>query len=120
MEHGILSWSFGDPTGWTVACVFFLALFSALYLTSLSGFSQLELDNDQSIFRYMLPKRTTRLPFHEVIHVREEPAYKGQWRLILTTESNGTYERALAFRTEVHKAGEFLRQQMVQSSSLQR
>ena len=54
------------------------------------------------------------LPFPEVTHVREESAYKGQWRLILTTESSGTYESALAFRSEVHKAGEFLRQQMVQ------
>ena len=163
MEHATLSWSFGDPTGWTVACIFFLlwscvtgvgfatiwyrllttryldqnqrpsrrasiifggviglGVFSALYFTSLSGFSQLELHNDQLTFRYILPERTTSLPIHEVIHVGEEPAYKGQWRLILTTESNGTYESALAFRTEVHKAGEFLRQQMVQPYSLRR
>jgi hypothetical protein len=163
MEHATLCWSFGDPTGWTVACVLFLlwsgvvgvgfysisyrllnmgsldqkerpnhrasvmlgvviglALFSALYFTSLSGFSQLDLHNDQLTFRYILPERTTSLPFHEVINVTEEPTYKGRWRLILTTESNGTYESALAFRTEVQNAGDFLRQQMVQPYSLQR
>lgn len=163
MEHATLSWSFGDPTGWTIACVLFLlwsgvvgvgfysisyrlltmgsldqkqlpsrrvsvilgtviglTVFSALYFASLSGFSQLDLYNDQLTFRYILPERTTSLPFHEVVNVQEEPAYKGRWRLILTTESSGTYESALAFRTEVHRAGDFLRQQMVQPYSLQR
>jgi len=162
MEHATLSWSFGDPTGWTVACVLFLlwsavvgvgfysisyrlarmgsldqeqrpsrrvsvilgvvaglAVFSALYLTSLRGFSQLDFRNGQLTVRYILPERTTVLPFHEVISVQEEPAYKGRWRLVLTTDSTVIYESALAFRTEVHKAGDFLRQQMVQPYSLQ-
>jgi|SRR5215467_716409 len=163
MEHATLTWSFGDPTGWTVACVLFLlwsgvigagfysisyrlirmgsldqgqrpsprisvilgvavalTVFAALYFTSLSGFSQLDLRNGQLTVRYILPERATTLPFHEVISVEEEPAYKGRWRLILTTESSGTYESALAFRTEVHKAGDFLRQEMVQPYSVQR
>jgi hypothetical protein len=162
MEHATLSWSFGDPTGWRVACVLFLlwssvvgvgfysisyrlltmgsldqhqrpsrrasvmlgaivglAVFAALYFTSLNGFSHLDLHADQLTFRYILPARTSSLPFHEVINVREEPGYKGRWRLILTTESSGNYESALAFRTEVHKAADFLRQQMMQPHSLQ-
>ena len=161
MEHATLTWSFGDPTGWTVACVLFLlwagvmgvgfysisyrlirmgsldqgqrpsrrisvtlgaavalTVFAALYSTSLGGFSQLDLRNGQLIVRYILPERTTTLPFHEVISVQEEPAYKGRWRLVLTTDSR-TYESALAFRGEVHKAGDFLRQQMIQPYSLQ-
>jgi len=153
MEHATQTWSFGDPTGWTVACVLFslwsgvvglgvygisyrlltmgsldqeqragrqtsvvlgtlvaLAVFFALHFTSLSGFSQLDLRDDQLTVRYILPERTTILPLSEVINVQEEAAYKGRWRLVFTTESSGTFEGALASRTNVRKAGDFLRQ----------
>jgi hypothetical protein len=97
-----------------------LAIFFALYVTSLSGFSQLDLRDGQLTFRYILPERTMVLPFSEVISVQEEPAYKGQWRLVLTTETSGTYESALATRTDVRRAGEFLRERMAQPYSLRR
>ena len=155
LEMVTMTWTFGDPIGWMVGCLFFgllslilgggvygvsyrltrmgsldessqasrrpsvvlgclmaIGIFSALYVTSLSGFSQLEFRNGHLTIQYMLPERTTVLPFLEVMHVQEEPAFKGQWRLVLTTETSGTYESVLASRTEVHKAGEFLRQQM--------
>lgn len=155
LEMVTMSWTFGDPIGWMVGCLFFglfslilgggvygisfrlarmgsldesrqasrrpsvvlgclmaIGIFSALYVTSLSGFSQLEFRNRHLTIQYMLPERTMMLPFIEVMRVQEEPAFKGQWRLVLTTETSGTYESVLASRTEVHKAGEFLRQQM--------
>jgi hypothetical protein len=163
MEHATLSWSFGDPTGWSVACVLFLlwsgvvgvgvysisyrflnmgsldqeqrpsrrtsvllgtvmglGIFSALYFTSLNGFSHLDLEDGQLTIRYILPERTTVLAFGEVINVQEEPAYKGRWRLVLSTETSGTYESALASPADVRKAVDFLRQQMAQPSSLRR
>ena len=163
MEHAAQSWSFGDPTGWTIACLLFvlwsgvvglgvysisyrllsmgsldqeqrpsrrtsivlgtvvgLAIFAAFYFTSLSGFSQLDLQDGQLTFRYILPARTMVVLFSEVLIVQEEPAYKGRWRLVLTTETNETYESALTSRTEVRRAGDFLRQQMAQPSSLHR
>ena len=163
MEHTTQTWSFGDPTGWTIACVLFflwagvvglgvygisyrlvsmgsldqeqragrqtsivlgtlvaLAIFFALYFTSLSGFSQLDLRDDQLTVRYILPERTTILPLSEVVNVQEEPAYKGRWRLVFTTETSGTFESALASRTDVHKAGDFLRQQLAQPYTLHR
>jgi len=95
-----------------------LAIFSALYVASLSGFTQLELRNDQLTLRYILPERTRALSFSEVVNVHEEPAYEGRWRLIVITDSSGTYESALSFGMEVHKAADFLRQQMVQPYSL--
>src|SRR5262245_2145841 len=128
MEAEIMSWSFGDPTGWMIGCLFFAFLsialgglvygvcfrltimgsldephqpsrhpsvvlgclmtagiFSALYFTSLSGFSQLEFRDRHLTFHYMLPERTEALPLIDVINVQEEPAFKGQWRLVLTT-----------------------------------
>lgn len=163
MEHATQSWSFGDPTGWTIACILFVlwsgvvgwgvhsisyrllnmgsldqkqkasrrtsvtlgalvafAIFSALYFTSLNGFSQLDLRNGQLTFRYMLPERTMVLPFSEVMIVQEEPAFKGRWRLVLTTDTNETYESALTSRTDVRRVGDFLRQQMAQPSSFHR
>jgi hypothetical protein len=163
MEHATQSWTFGDPTGWTIACVLFLLwsgvvglgvygisyrlltmgsldqeqrasrqtsvvlgilvalpIFFALYFTSLSGFSQLDLRDGQLTFRYILPERTVVLPFSEVINVQEESAYKGRWRLVLATETNGTYESVQASRMDVRRAGDFLRQQIAQPYSLHR
>jgi len=96
-----------------------MGIFSTLYVTSLSGFSQIEFRNGHLTIHYRLPERTVVMPFIEVMHVQEEPAFKGQWRLVLTTETRGTYESALASQSDVHKAGEFLRQQMAQPYSLQ-
>ena len=156
-----MSWSFGDPTGWMVACLFFgllsigfgwlvygisyrlvsmgsldergqatgrtsiilgclfaVGIFSALYFTSLSGFSKLDFRDGHLTVRYILPERIIVLPFIEVMNVQEEPAFKGQWRLVLTTDTSGSYESALASRADVYRAGEFLRQQMAQPYSL--
>ena len=163
MENASLNWSFGDPTGWTIACIFFVVIssvigvgiyalsyrllcmgslsegqavsrrfsltmgflfavgiFFAVYLSTLSGFLTLELRDSQLTLRYILPERTVILPVIEVMTVQEEPAYKSQWRLVLSTETSGTYESALAARTEVHRAGEALRQRIVSSNSPRR
>ena len=95
-----------------LGCLMAIGIFSALYVTSLSGFSQLEFRNGHLTIQYMLPERTMVLPFIEVMRVQEEPAFKGQWRLVLTTETKGTYESVLASQMDVHEAGEFLRKQM--------
>ena len=161
MDRSILSWSFGDPTGWTIACAFLvllsgtiggglyalsyrllmmgsldleqkasprasivlgtlvaLAIFSAIYLTSLSGFSRLDLNDGRLTIHYILPERTVVLPFSDILNVQEEPAFKGRWRLALTTATGGTYESALAFRDDVHRAGVFLKEQMALPDSL--
>lgn len=163
MENTSLNWSFGDPTGWTIACIFFVVIssvigggiygvsyrllcmgslgeghtvsrrlsltmgvlftvgiFFAVYLSTLSGFLTLELRDGQLTLQYILPERRVVIPFTEIMTVQEEPAYKGQWRLVLSTETSETYESALASRTDVRRAGDFLRQQMAQPSSLHR
>jgi len=51
------------------------------------------------------------LPFSDLITVQEEgPAFKGRWRLVLITETSGTYENALTPQADVHRTGAFLRQ----------
>ena len=54
------------------------------------------------------------LPFIEVMNVQEEPAFKGQWRLVVVTDTNGIYESALSSQADVHRAAEIIRQQMLQ------
>ena len=46
--------------------------------------------------------------------VREEPAYKGQWRLVVVTDTNGIYESALSSPSAVRAAAELLRTNMTQ------
>lgn len=100
---------------WPSAMVGFLValvIFSMLYATSLSGFLQLDYRNGQLTIHYRLPSRTVVLQFIEVMKVREESAFKGRWRLVLTTDTSGTYESALASQVDVHRAAEALRQLM--------
>jgi hypothetical protein len=157
-----LSWSFGDPMGWAIACGLFLSfstavgwgvygifyrllsmgsldqgqrasrrpcvvlgglaalmIFAAFYLTSLSGFSQLDYRAGQLTIHFMLPERTVVLPVIEVMNVQEEPAFKGQWRLVLITDTSGTYESALTSQADVHQAVEWIQRHMRQPNSLQ-
>lgn len=102
----------GGRTSVISGTVLSLEVFFALYFTSLSGFSRLDLRADRLTIHYILPERTTILSFGDVTSVQEEPAHKGRRRLVLTTETSGTSERALVSRTDVRKVGEFLRQQM--------
>ena len=157
-----LSWSFGDPTGWAIACGFFclfrqrlggacaaspiissawglltkgngqaadpvlfwagsaLIIFAAFYFASLRGFPQLDYRTGQLTIHYMLPERTVVLPFIEVMNVQEVPAFKGQWRLVVVTDTSGIYESALSSQADVNRAAELLRRQMVRPYSSRR
>lgn len=95
-----------------------LGIFAMVYATSLSGFSQLEYRDGQLTILYMLPERAVSLPFIEVMNVQEEPAFKGRWRLVLTTDTSGGYESALASHADVRQAGEWLRRQMSHPQSI--
>ncbi len=95
-----------------------LGIFSTFYFTSLSGFSRLDLRDSHLTIQYSLPERTVVLPFIEVLNVQEESAFKGRWRLVLITDTSGVYESTLASQADVHRAGEFLKHQMVQPYSL--
>jgi hypothetical protein len=78
-------------------------IFAAAYLTSLSGFSQLEYRYGQITIQYILPECAVMLPFIGVLKVQEERVFKGRWRLVLTTDASGTYEESLASQTDVRR-----------------
>lgn len=96
------------------------SIFSTLALTSLSGFAQLALQNGTLTLQYRWTGEKVVLPFIEVMNIQEEPAYKGQWRLVVVTDTSGTYESALSSQAEVHRAAERLRQEMARPFSLLR
>jgi len=68
----------GRQTSIVLGTVVAIPIFFALYLTSLSGFFQLDLEVGQLTVRYILPERSMVLPISEVMNVQEEPAYKGR------------------------------------------
>lgn len=90
-----------------------------LAMTSLSGFAQLMFRNSTLTIQYRWTGQAVVLPFIEVMDIREEPAFKRQWRLVVVTDTNGIYESALASQEDVHRAAEWLRRQMVHPTSLQ-
>ena len=97
-----------------------LIIFAAFYFTSLRGFPQLDYRTGQLTIHYMLPERTVVLPFIEVMNVQEVPAFKGQWRLVVVTDTSGIYESALSSQADVNRAAELLRRQMVRPYSSRR
>jgi hypothetical protein len=74
----------------------------------------------EDTIQYRWTGQAVVLPFIEVINVQEEPAVKGQWRLVVVTDTNGVYESALASQEDVHRAAETLRQQMLQPYAAER
>jgi hypothetical protein len=97
-----------------------VAVFALFYFTALSGFMQLDYHREQLSMRYILPARTVVLPFIEVMNVQEVPEHKGRWRLVLTTDTSGTYESALSWQADVYQAAEWLRREMRQLPSAPR
>ena len=90
------------------------SVFAMLALTSLSGFARLTLQEGHLTIQYRWTGQEVVLPFIEVMDVREEPAYKGQWRLVVVTDTNGSYESALSSPSAVRAAAELLRTNMTQ------
>ncbi|OQW43756.1 MAG: hypothetical protein A4C66_08515 [Nitrospira sp. HN-bin3] len=90
------------------------SVFAMLALTSLSGFARLALQEGNLTIQYRWTGQKVVLPFIEVMDVREEPAFKGQWRLVVVTDTNGTYESALSSHTVVRAAAELLKTKMTQ------
>ncbi len=93
-------------------------LFAIIAMTSLSGFAHLMLQGGTLTIQYRWTGQAVVLPFIEVMSVQEEPAFKGQWRLVVVTDTNGVYESALASQTVVQQAAEGLRRQMQHPISL--
>ena len=91
-----------------------------LAMTSLSGFAQLMLQNGTLTIQHRWTGQAVVLPFIEVMNVQEEPNFKGQWRLVVVTDTNGIYESALASQADVHRVAEILRQQMLQPYAVEK
>jgi hypothetical protein len=85
-----------------------------LAMTSLSEFAKLMIQNGALTMQYRWTGQAVILPFTEVMSIQEEPAFKGRWRLVVVTDTNGTYESALSSQADVHRTAEILRRQILQ------
>ena len=74
-----------------------------LYATSLSGFYDIEVSDDQWRLRYLLPPVATTIPEDEVQAVEAVPLYRGTWTLHIVT-AHGRYESATGNRAAVDQA----------------
>ena len=82
-----------------------LALFAApvflLYVSSLNGFYEAEVEGRVLRMRYLLPGLVSELPLLEVASARPVPWYRGRWRLEIVGTSGKRYISATANRESV-------------------
>jgi hypothetical protein len=79
----------------------FALLFGALYFTTLGGFYQVELLDDEVRLHYLFPAHIVTVSRLELTQAERIPAHRGRWHLRLRTQQGDTYESALANDREV-------------------
>ena len=86
-----------------------LAVFLAVYFTSLDGFYRMRLREGGLQVDYILPKRTLTFAKGSIAEAQREPTFKQRWRLVLYTPSGQRFESTNASYSDVKKAWECLR-----------
>lgn len=90
--------------GLVLAGITALSLFVVCYASSLAGFYDVQVRDDQVVLHYLFPERyVTRLAVN-VLKVEEEPAFQSKWRLVVQDVDGGVYQSALSSRQEVEQA----------------
>ncbi|MBI5854408.1 MAG: hypothetical protein HZB35_04110 [Nitrospirae bacterium] len=79
-------------------------IFGALYVSSLSGFYEVELRGDHVSLQYILPAQTKDLSLAGIVQVTRMPTFKGQWRLVIATASGQVYQSVHASPATVQEA----------------
>ena len=103
-------------TAWLLGSLVFAALTATLYYSSLNGFYEAELLGDRLVLSYLYPT-TAELLLDEISSVRTAPAFKGTWRLYVTSAQGVEYASATARREVVETAALKLRQYFKQRRS---
>jgi hypothetical protein len=71
-----------------------LAVFLAVYFSSLNGFYRLEVREDEFRMVFILPGRTRILQRGDIAGITSRPAYKTLWQLLLRTRSGDEFASA--------------------------
>lgn len=94
----------GRRAGLVLGGITALGIFAVFYASSLAGFYDLQVRDDQVVLHYLFPERyVTRLAAN-VLKVEQEPAFQSKWRLVVHDVDGGVYQSALSSRQEVEQA----------------
>ena len=77
---------------------------SLIYATSLNGFYEAEVREDQLLLRYLLLGQVDTMPLADISKVEEAYAFKGRWRLHISRSNGERYESATWGHAAVSKA----------------
>jgi hypothetical protein len=86
----------------------FALLFGVMYVTTLRGFYQVELLDDEVRLYYLFPEHTVTVSRLELTQAERIPVHRGRWQLRLRTHQGETYQSALANDQAVRESWEGL------------
>lgn len=87
----------------------------AFYVSSLSGFYEIEVQNNHLTLQYILPNRMTEIPLNHIAEVSRIPTFKGQWRCVIATSSGRVYYSVHAGSVAVQEAVRVLRRYVAEA-----
>ncbi len=94
-------------------------IFGALYVSSLSGFYEAEVQDDRLRLRYILPDRMKEISLTHIAEVSRIPTFKGQWRCVIATSSGAVYYSVHAGPVAVQDAVHALRRRVAAAGGQQ-
>ena len=97
----------------------FIGPVSMIYASSLSGFYEAELDENELRLLYIIPGCIETIPVSEIAGMEETYAFKSRWRLNVVRSTGQRYESATLGSAPVKRAAADLRARLklLQSSS---
>ena len=109
-----------EPKGARVlGLAMFLGPVTMIYVSSLSGFYDAQVDGEMLRLHYFVPGVVREIPLSEVVTARPIPAIRGRQRLEITDRSGRRYESATWYRDSIAKSAARL-QQLLPSTSPRR
>lgn len=94
-------------------------ILAGLYVSSLSGFYGVEVQEDRVRLHYILPARMEEISLTQIAEVSRIPTFKGQWRCVIATSSGRVYYSVHAGPAAVREAVHVLRRRVAAAGERQ-
>ena len=95
--------------------VLFILPMSMIYSSSLSGFYDIERPWSWVTLKHLVPMVTEALPRSAVLRVEARPAFRGQWRVHVTTVAEVERYSALARRDSAIRAARVMKDHLLKT-----
>jgi hypothetical protein len=89
--------------GRVLGLALFLGPVLLVYVSSLGGFYEAEVDGPTLRLHYLFPGDVSEIPLSDV-SARARPWARGRWRLVVTTEAGVEYESATWHRASIEES----------------